>query len=170
MAISSVAGTQNWRSMRASSAPWRCVSCLARLMRAGIDAGRRVFLKALAERAALAPVAGKHGAIGHETGKRAVEHGPRDADGRGFARHDGQESVKIAAARRGSGVRSEKQGAKQGCREILAACRSSMFVQAINAEEYRDKSGESHGVMARLVHINGSHQGNVSSCVGVAPL
>jgi hypothetical protein len=32
------------------------------------------------------------------------------------------------------------------------------------------QSGESHGVMARLVHINGSHQGNVSSCLGGAPL
>jgi len=42
------------------------------------DAGRCVFLKALAEHAALAPVEGKHGAIGHETGKRAVEHRPRD--------------------------------------------------------------------------------------------
>jgi hypothetical protein len=36
MAMSSVAGTPNWRSMRASSAAWRCISCLARLMRAGM--------------------------------------------------------------------------------------------------------------------------------------
>src|SRR5712671_4310839 len=30
------------------------------------------------------------------------------------------------------------------------------------------QSGESHGVMTRLVNINGPHQGNVSSCAGGA--
>jgi hypothetical protein len=32
IAMSSVAGTPNWRSMRASSAAWRCISCLARAL------------------------------------------------------------------------------------------------------------------------------------------
>ena len=35
IAINSVAGTPNWRSTRVSSAAWRCINPLARLMRAG---------------------------------------------------------------------------------------------------------------------------------------
>src|SRR5262249_22958295 len=36
IAISSVAGTPYWRSTRESRAAWRCISCRARLMRAGM--------------------------------------------------------------------------------------------------------------------------------------
>src|SRR5712672_1783112 len=36
IAMSSVAGTPNWRSMRARSEPWRSISCVARLTRAGM--------------------------------------------------------------------------------------------------------------------------------------
>jgi hypothetical protein len=63
--------------------------------------------------ATLAPVKGKHCTIQRETGKCAFEYRPRAAGGCGFVRHGGPESVEIATACRGSGVRGEKQGAKQ---------------------------------------------------------
>src|SRR5262249_15456411 len=72
-------------------------------------AGCRVFLKTLAEGAALAPVERKHRAIERDAGERAVDHVARDAGGRGFARHGGQERVEIATALRRSGRRCEQQ-------------------------------------------------------------
>jgi len=62
------------------------------------DPGRGVFLEALAERAALTPVEGKHRAVLRETSKRAVGHRPRDSDSRGFARHRHEEGAEIASA------------------------------------------------------------------------
>jgi hypothetical protein len=66
--------------------------------RRGDDAGGGIFLETLAERAALAPVEGKHGAVLRETGKRAVDHCPRNPGGGGFARHRREEGAKIASA------------------------------------------------------------------------
>ena len=77
------------------------------------DAGRGVILEALAKRAALAPIEGKHRSVWRQTRKRAVDHRPRYAGGRGFARYGGQESVEVTAARRRPRRRREKQGAKQ---------------------------------------------------------
>jgi hypothetical protein len=77
------------------------------------DAGGGVILEALAKRAALASIEGEHRGVRRETRKRAVDHGPRYAGRRGFARHGGQENIEIAAARRRPGLRREKQGAKQ---------------------------------------------------------
>src|SRR6202050_1731308 len=64
----------------------------------GDDAGRGVFLEALAERAALTPIEGKHRSVLRETGERAVDHCPRNPGGRGFARHRREEAAKIASA------------------------------------------------------------------------
>ena len=76
------------------------------------DAGRRVLLEALTERAALAPVEGKHRAVRSESGERAVDHCPRNPGSGGFTRHGGQEGVEIASAPRRAGGQRENQGAQ----------------------------------------------------------
>ena len=60
IATSTSCGTPNCRSMRDSSAACRCSICVPRLIRPGADAGRHIFLEALAERAALAAVERQH--------------------------------------------------------------------------------------------------------------
>ena len=77
------------------------------------DAGRGIFLEALAERAALASVEREHPAVLREPRKCAVDHAPRHPRRRGFPRHGGQEGVEVAAALRGAGGRREEQDAKQ---------------------------------------------------------
>ena len=72
------------------------------------DAGRRVILEGLAERAALAAVERQHGRIGRDAGKRVVDHSPRDAGGGRFARHRGDEGAKIPTALRRKGGRCER--------------------------------------------------------------
>jgi hypothetical protein len=73
---------------------WRCISCLARLMRAGMTRVEAYSSKLLRNvprwrrsKASTAP-------SGCETGKRAIDHRARDASRRGFARHGGQEALK----------------------------------------------------------------------------
>ena len=77
----------------------------------GHDAGAGVFLEALGvEHAALAAVEGEHRRIERDAGKRAVDHGARDAGALRVARYAGEEAVEIAAAWRRRGRRGEAQG------------------------------------------------------------
>src|SRR5262245_46229836 len=82
-----------------------------------VDAGRndaraRVFLGALAERAALAAVEGEHGRINSHAGKGLVDHVTRDAGSLRLAPNGGKECLEIAAALGGEGL-----GCKCECNE-----------------------------------------------------
>jgi hypothetical protein len=61
----------------------------------------------------LTPIEGEHRSFLRKTGKRAVDHCPRNPGGRGFARHRRKEDAKIASAFRRACGRSEKECAKQ---------------------------------------------------------
>ena len=112
-------GTPNCCSMRASSCAFFTISPLARLMRGGIDAGRGIFLEALAvEHAALAAVEGEHVLVERHAGKGGGDDVARDAGGLRVAPHRRQEAVEIAAALRragGNGERHEKQDGEDAC-------------------------------------------------------
>ena len=95
--------------MRESSAAWRCISCLAALDAAGGDAGRGVFLEALAEGAALAAVERQHRRIRRDAGEGLSITRARDARGLRLARHRGEEGVEVAAALRRAGGRGEDE-------------------------------------------------------------
>ena len=62
------------------------------------DAGRGVFLEALAEGAALAAVEGEHRGIGREPGEGLVDDLARHVGGLRLAPHLAEEGVEIAAA------------------------------------------------------------------------
>jgi hypothetical protein len=69
--------------------------------------------KFLPVRVRVPPVEGKHRAVLRETGKRAVDHWPRNPGGCGLARHGREEGAKITAACRRARGSSENEGAKQ---------------------------------------------------------
>ena len=127
------------------------------------DAGRGVLLEALAERPALAPVESKHRAIQRETGKCAVEHRPRDAGGRGFARHGGQESVESPPH-----VAAPAGAARRRVQNRIPSDRSSMLFLNVRPGDHRTRNRRGKAVKSKCYDpvrpcINGPHQDNVSS-------
>jgi hypothetical protein len=93
----------------------------------------------------LTPIEGEHRSFLRKTGKRAVDHCPRNPGGRGFARHRRKEDAKIASAFRRACGRSEKECAKTGSQSTAMACISSTSDMA-----------SSHGERGKGSHFSGA--------------
>ena len=78
----------------------------------GDNARTRVFLEALAERAALAAVEGQHGGIDRDTGESLVDDAARNAGCLRLAPHGGKEGLEIAVALGGESRAGEEERGK----------------------------------------------------------